>query len=293
LANSPTETRARWLLGHARVKNLVLLSLLFATPALADDLQSAREHYHRATTLFDLRRYDEAVREYEKAFESKDDPALLFNIGQAYRLGGRYEAAIGAFRSYLRRQPAAKNRAEVMARIHEMQDLVDQQKATNEQPPQGTLTPPPDVASPVAAPKPKPEVAPPPPVVEPKAEPATVEPQPVKTSQADSHPGRSKKIAGLVTGVIAVAAVATGAAFAVLAAQDNDSQQTGKYDANVWSRGPMEADVAYAMFGVAGAAAVATVALEVLGFRESRAARFAVTPSLSPAHAGLSATVRF
>lgn len=277
------------------MKTFALLSLLIAAPALADDVQTAREHYHRATTLFDLRRYDEAVREYERAFEAKDDPALLFNIGQAYRLGGRYEEAIGAFRSYLRRQPQAKNRLEVLARIREMQELVEKQKATNEQPPQGTMPPPSEVAAPVAAPKPKPEPGPeptPPPVVEPKPEPATVE-APVKTTQADSHPGRAKKIAGLVTGVIAVAAVATGAAFAVLASQDNQSAQTGRYDPNLWSRGPMEADVAYAMFGVAGAAAVATVALEVLGFREARAARFAVTPSLSPAQAGLTATVRF
>jgi tetratricopeptide (TPR) repeat protein len=110
----------------------VLSSCALAGLARAEDLRAAKEHFER---------YGEAAREYEMAFEAKQDPALLFNIGQAYRHAGELAKAIVAFRSYLRRVPDAENRAEVQQRIGEMQRIVDEQKRTQEKPPGGTLAP--------------------------------------------------------------------------------------------------------------------------------------------------------
>src|SRR5256885_6575022 len=73
--------------------------------AHAEDVAAAKMHYERGTALYDLQRYLEAAKEYEAAFEAKNDPALLFNIAQAYRFGGDYAKAIAAFRSFLRRVP--------------------------------------------------------------------------------------------------------------------------------------------------------------------------------------------
>lgn len=109
--------------------------------AHADDLQSAKQHYDRGTTLYDLQHYKEAAHEYELAYEAKHDPALLFNIGQAYRLGGEYAKAIGAYRAFLRHVPDASNRAEVEQRISEMQLLLEEQKRVGERPPPGIATP--------------------------------------------------------------------------------------------------------------------------------------------------------
>jgi len=86
----------------------------------ADSAADAREHYRRGTNAFNLGHYLEAVKEYEAAYQSKEDPALLFNIAQAYRLAGDYDNAIKFYRSFLRRVPKAKNRHEVDARIQEM-----------------------------------------------------------------------------------------------------------------------------------------------------------------------------
>ena len=125
-----------------------LLGLLVAVGAArADKLPGARQHYERGTALYDLRRYREAAVEYEAAFEIKNDPALLFNIAQAYRLAGDYEAALRSYRAYLRRAGDAPNRAEVERHLAEVQAQLDAQKR-----PAVVLSPPP-AASGVTAPR--------------------------------------------------------------------------------------------------------------------------------------------
>lgn len=98
-----------------RVGRLVALCAMVIAPtsAIADNLSAAKQHYDRGTTLYDLGKYLDAAHEYEAAFDAHSDPALLFNIGQAYRLGGDNASAIRAYRSYLRRVPSAENRGEV------------------------------------------------------------------------------------------------------------------------------------------------------------------------------------
>src|SRR5262249_54432332 len=92
---------------------LALLLVLFSGVAKADQVSEARDHYERGTTLYDLGKYIDAAHEYEAAFNLKSDAALLFNLGQAYRLGGDIASAVRAYRAYLRRLPDAPNRNEV------------------------------------------------------------------------------------------------------------------------------------------------------------------------------------
>lgn len=80
-----------------------------AGAARADDVLAAREHFERGTRLYDLGQYADAAREYEAAYKAKDDPALLFNCGQAYRGAGEPEKAVTFFKSFLRRMPDAPN----------------------------------------------------------------------------------------------------------------------------------------------------------------------------------------
>lgn len=118
-----------------------LLVMTMTATVRAQNVSSARLHYQRGTTYYDLGRYHEAAKEYEAAFELKDDPALLFNIAQAYRLAHEYADAVRAYRAYLRRLPNADNATEVEARIHEMQELINQQRSTEQRPPLGTIAP--------------------------------------------------------------------------------------------------------------------------------------------------------
>jgi tetratricopeptide (TPR) repeat protein len=113
----------------------VLLSLLVLFPGIvrADNTAVAREHYKKGTVLYDMGNYAEAAEEYRLAFQAKDDVAILYNIGQANRLAGKLEDALAAYKGYLRRVPQAKNRAEVEARMAELQAAIDQRRVEEEQ----------------------------------------------------------------------------------------------------------------------------------------------------------------
>lgn len=118
---------------------LIFTSIAFATAARADDAGQARAHFAKGTTLYDLGQYKEAAQEYEAAYRYKSDPALLFNIGQAYRFAGANADALRSYRAYLRHVPDAANRAEVEAYLGKLQKLIDEQKTTSTSPPTGTL----------------------------------------------------------------------------------------------------------------------------------------------------------
>src|SRR5262245_62111772 len=77
----------------------------------------AREHYQKGTAFYDLGRYQDAIREFEAAYELKNDPALLYNLAQSHRLAGNAEQALHFYRTYLKKVPKAANRVEIEGRI--------------------------------------------------------------------------------------------------------------------------------------------------------------------------------
>jgi tetratricopeptide (TPR) repeat protein len=235
-----------------------VLILLGVTPARADDADVAREHYRQGTKLYDLRRYREAAHEYELAYENKEDPALLFNIAQAYRFAGDYEAAIASYRSFLRHVPHLTNRGEVEKRIAEMQELLNAQRKQQNAPPEGMLGP----ENPKPEP-PKPEPAKPEPAKPEPAKPELVKPVP------EVSRGRTEKIAGISLVAVGIASFAVGAGFAVLATQASDqishAKQDQPFDPSIEKRGKTDQGVAIGMFAVGGAAVVTGVTLWLLG----------------------------
>jgi tetratricopeptide (TPR) repeat protein len=77
----------------------VLLTLLTGPAAWAEDARVLQE---KAKKAFALSRYAEAAEGFEKAFELKGDPVLLFNAAQSHRLGGNKERALSLYQNYLR-----------------------------------------------------------------------------------------------------------------------------------------------------------------------------------------------
>ena len=69
-------------------------------------------HYERGEKLFALGKFDEALDEYQKAFDAKPLPGFLFNIGQCYRNLGDYDSAIFSYKKFLKLEPDAPNRDE-------------------------------------------------------------------------------------------------------------------------------------------------------------------------------------
>jgi tetratricopeptide (TPR) repeat protein len=262
--------------------SLLLWLLLAPALARANDVTDAREHYRKGTTLYDLQRYAEAAREYEAAFEIKDDPALLFNIGQAYRFVPDYGKAIGAFKSYLRRKPAAPNREEVLARIAEMQKLLDDQKQTTARPPGGTI--PPGDTRPVEAPA----------DVKPAVKPVEA---PVTTAPHDQDRPRTLKLAGIGTGAGGVAVLAAGIALEVLAVQASDRMTHPKpgdvFSPSTESTLKTEHALGVTFLALGSAAVVTGVVLYALGVRAQRAHTVALLPVMSPTTVGGTLHVAF
>jgi hypothetical protein len=124
--------------------------------------EEARVYLDKATAAYALNKYAVAAENFEKAFELKPDPALLYNAAQAYRLAGNKERALALYESYLRVYGGGDKRAQVEARIRDLKQAIEHDKAVSTQPPNttlpvgggGTTAPPPPAA--VAAPPPAP-----------------------------------------------------------------------------------------------------------------------------------------
>ena len=103
---------------------LCFLLLAFTRPAYAEDAaeRAAKRHYDRGQKLFALQRFEDALEQFQKAFDAKPFPGFLFNIGQCHRNLGDYDAAIFSFKRYLRLDPEAENREQVEALIEELEE---------------------------------------------------------------------------------------------------------------------------------------------------------------------------
>jgi tetratricopeptide (TPR) repeat protein len=285
---------------------LTLAALAAASPpARADGLTQeqkvqARTHYETGSRKFDVGKYDEAAAEFEAAYEIVGDPVILYNIAQSYRLAQRHDRALAFYKTYLRKVPAANNRAEVESRISDLTKLIADAKRTTEAPPTGTLKPTAGqverpVEHPVEKPVEKPEVEHP---VEKPVEKPVAEPQPEKPS-----PSRQPlfRILAYTTGGVAVVMLGVGIGLAV-AAQSNASsleaaaKRGETFDSvlqGVQSRGQSYATGAIGAFVVAGVAAAGAGAFFYLGFRPQPSVNAQLVPMLSPSTTGLALIGRF
>ena len=98
--------------------------------AHADDpgMRAAKRHYERGQKLFALQKFEEALDQFQKAFDANPIPDFLFNIGQCHRNLGDYEAAIFSFKRYLKLDPETANREkveELIAQLEEKQAAKD------------------------------------------------------------------------------------------------------------------------------------------------------------------------
>ena len=259
--------------------------------------QRAKERYEIATRLYDVGKYGEAIGEYEQAYLLTGDAALLFNIGQAYRLWDRPEDAIRAYKNYLRQRPEATNRADVEKKLSDLEKVVEERR-------RGVGTPPPAELprSPAPAlPAPPPYAAPPVPVTVAEPAPETPAPPPAGLVLAPparpepARPGQSWLVYPLlgVGGaclVTAVVAAAVGASKAKKLQDASQNQQT--FDPAVETNGKTANAVAVVFALAAVAAGGAGGYLLWRGHRVARPS-VAVAPALAPSFAGGSASLTF
>jgi len=117
---------------------VALVATVATHPAHADNgkgkqdhsLVVAKRHFYRGQRLFDLRRFKQALAEYEKAYEAKQLPAFLFNIGQCYYNLGDFESALFSYRRFLTLSPNTPKRRAVEKLIVKLElELEESRKA--------------------------------------------------------------------------------------------------------------------------------------------------------------------
>jgi tetratricopeptide (TPR) repeat protein len=146
--------------------------------------QSAEKLYARGQRAFDRGKYDDAIAAWQRSYELSNEPALLFNLGQAHRLAGHCPEALAHYEKFLQLDAASAQRATA-------EQFVAQLTAQCRPAPPA----PPPVDAHADAPAPLAPVAPPP------------------GSPADERPGRTKQIIGLATAAGGAVLVLTGLYF--------------------------------------------------------------------------------
>lgn len=114
----------------------------------------ARAHLESGVKLYRLRDFDGAIAQYKAGALLEDAPTFWFNLGQCYRLLGRYEEAIWHFKQFLTRAPTAVGEVRVAAESFIAQMRSEQERQAMRQPPMEPLT---DSPSPPPAAIAKPE----------------------------------------------------------------------------------------------------------------------------------------
>jgi tetratricopeptide (TPR) repeat protein len=149
LSKRSLSPRSRWVVWVPAT----LLLLASATAAAADD---AKAHYQKATAHFAVGEYRDAAIEYEEAFKLKQDPAILFNAAQSFRLAGDNQQAMLLYNNIIKLYPSTQYAKDSRERIEKLS--------------QATTAPPAATPAPVTPiPNPAPVVVAPPPAVEPAA----------------------------------------------------------------------------------------------------------------------------
>jgi hypothetical protein len=254
----------------------VCVLLLLGRVALAQDehTERARIHLKAAIAYYDDGRYQDAAREMQAAYQQRPLPDLQYNLAQCYERLDRLAEAADAYEQYLRGNTVAPDRRNVEARIANLRERAKAEAA-------GQLAP--------AAPVEKEKV---------------VWRTIVVYREVPPPPGRAARWAAAGLGVLAVGGIATGIAFAVLAAQAADKVTHGgnpmnppTFDGSVrdtQDNGQTYPIVSGVSFAVGGLAAVGALALYFVGRKIDREApKLTLAPSLSPAGGGLVAVGGF
>jgi tetratricopeptide (TPR) repeat protein len=109
----------------------VLLAVACALLAIGDVrpgyAQSFDKHYKRGLALYQQKDYAGAIDEMSAAYEQRQLPRLLLNIGQAYRKMGKAREALLYYEKYLKADPDAppQLKSEIATYIEQSRALIE------------------------------------------------------------------------------------------------------------------------------------------------------------------------
>ena len=94
-----------------------------------DAKQEAKARFISGQSHYNLNEFTAALGDFKEAYRLLPDPVFLFNLGQCERQLGHLEEAIRFYRSFLREQPKAANRQDVVHKIDEMEATLKSKQA--------------------------------------------------------------------------------------------------------------------------------------------------------------------
>ncbi len=103
--------------------------------------EEAQRLYSEGTKAYNLGDFAKAIENYKAAYNVLPEPVFLYNIAQSYRLANDLPQAVFFYKSFLRNMPDAPNRAEVEARVKEIEDQIARLRQTTTSPPNDTVAP--------------------------------------------------------------------------------------------------------------------------------------------------------
>jgi tetratricopeptide (TPR) repeat protein len=74
-------------------------------PPSPQQKNAAKAHFQQGKAFYEAGAWDDAIREYQRAYDLVPLPDLMFNIGQAWRMKGDKPKALEAYQKYLDRLP--------------------------------------------------------------------------------------------------------------------------------------------------------------------------------------------
>ena len=247
------------------------MSLTAAMSFAADVKTEAKSHYRHGVAEYNLGHFEEAIPEFEKAYQLDPAPVLLFNIAQSHFKIGNHERAIFFYRRYLDSEPTAKERVEIEERVRKLE-------AEPREPPKLPAAP--------AERKPPEPVGPALPLP-----PAPVALGLLARPSTSPTAGHKLRIAGLVSGGIGTAAIVTGAVFGLKARSRSDEVSGSKrFDPDADSSGRTAQTLQWVLYGTGAAALLSGAALLYRGWDVQRRNPLALVPALLPG--GIGATAR-
>ncbi|MDZ4695428.1 MAG: tetratricopeptide repeat protein [Deltaproteobacteria bacterium] len=98
----------------------MLATCVWSPTAEASPKQEAIEYARKGNVAYNLGNYDEAAEQYEQAYRLVQDPNILFNIAQSYRLSNHPDKALASFKGFLRTAPP-KHKNRMVAEEHVLQ----------------------------------------------------------------------------------------------------------------------------------------------------------------------------
>ena len=248
--------------------SLSLSAVSRAEPKKSDKLE-AKTAYEAGIEEFGDGKYDDAARDFSRAYELVGEPGILYNVAQSYRLGQRFGEAAKAYREFLSHLPKdATSRPEVEGRIVELDERAADERRRADR----------------ARTEPKREL-----------------PSPHVDDKAPARHTGTLEIVGYALVGVTAAGLASGISLSVFAGRASSDVQSaarahetfGTSLADTQSRGKTFDRVAIAMYVVSGVAAAGAGVALGMGRSRRRAERVALVPFATPQGGGFVVGGRF